>query len=230
MIGQLRDLFRWWVMSKDELLKLIENDTLTISADSTSPRPVLNTEDFTVYAIVNKSFTNLIIYLKNGKGSSVSIPSLNVDNDAIRAMRVGWYVTDAWASKSSSAMHMHQDWQALVWPLLFPGARAYVLAKGVSITKRRSIRINWRVEIREGTEEAVDYCNAGCIAKLMDERLFFLALFTAVLGDGSVSAGVGDTRIRLVSSDMNSWRPVFERLRQYGIEGKSVETNGGSLA
>ncbi|ADN51258.1 hypothetical protein [Vulcanisaeta distributa] len=157
------------------------------------------------------------IMLTGLDGVHVITPKLFSD-DLLRPMRYGLLMTDATIDKGYPQMDTNQLWQAVVWPLTWPG-RNYVFISSLGINDG-DVKITWQLT-------AIDHRGVfGSKAEVaeevlrLDDNAFITFLLTAVLGDGSVDTEKERESIRLTigNSKYGLWRGIVERMVSLGFK------------
>lgn len=151
-------------------------------------------------------------------GVHVITPKLFSD-DLLRPMQYGLLMTDATIDKGYPQMDTNQLWQAIIWPLTWPG-RNYVFISSLGINDG-DVKITWQLT-------AIDHRGVfGSKAEVaeevlrLDDNAFITFLLSAVLGDGSVDTEKERESIRLTigNSKYGLWRGgIVERMVSLGFK------------
>ncbi len=220
----------WLTTYKPELMELIEgglrNGKATVIVRG---EPFNREKSFTVYLYTDHLAIKVKRIAKSGGiimnitftglgGMYVVAPKLFSD-DLLRPMRYGLLMTDATIDKGYPQMDTNQLWQAIIWPLTWPG-RNHVRISALSVNDGDA-KITWHLRANDhrGGEIEGKAKIAEEVLKLSDDA-FTMFLLTAVLGDGNIKIKRWSESISLTigNSKYELWRDIVERMRDMGFK------------
>ncbi len=156
------------------------------------------------------------IALTGLKGVHVITPKL-FDDSELRAMQYGLLLTDGSIHKKGYlVMDTNQLWQAIAWPLTWPG-KNHVYVHGISLNDS-NVDITWHLtamEYKDSLESKAVVAEE--VSKLSNEE-FLLFLLFAILGDGDVNIEKKRVRLAMGKSKHKLWGgEAIKRLEGLGF-------------
>ena len=137
----------------------------------------------------------------------------------LKALRWGFAKTDEYIDKGKAAMNTTQTWQAIVWPLLYPG-EVHMYVNAININEN-DMTIEWRLRT---SYESLKGESLGGIDELGEEG-YLAFIFTAVLGDGSViitkdshDNDMAVVSIAMSSEEFDAWKSILNKLWVMGFK------------
>ena len=219
MIGLLKELRKKWVeiywRQFMELMDLLEKsaiDIIVTGENNGNKSLMIHLYNKGVAIEVNKVAKGrgitINLTLSELEGDDVMVANTFSDEEALKAIQHGWEMTDGSVEHGHPSMVTSQPWQAVLWPLCYPG-RIHMYISGININGDAA-SITWRLIANDHETKPKEEV-AEEVRKLSTERLsMFLA--PAVWGDGYINVGERYLKLVVGLAKYELWLGIIERL------------------